>query len=37
MLVTTLPLAAICATLASLIGIAFKRSAGGPNGRGCER
>ncbi len=37
MLATTLTLAAICATIASIIGVVFKRSGDGAHGRERER
>jgi hypothetical protein len=37
MLATTLTIAAICATMASIIGMIFKRSAEGPHGRQRQR
>ena len=37
MLETTLTLAAICATIAAIIGMVFKRSAEGPHGHERER
>jgi hypothetical protein len=37
MLATTLTIAAICTTMASIIGVIFKRSAEGPHDRQRER